>query len=312
MHHIFAITLGLLVPLIGGCCNVLCSGPRRIKYFLDNYPISGMFIVPLMAETLAAEIWREAKRQKRTAILKALLLLSNTLYRLGLDVRRVLLRSVRKNFGGRLKILVSGGGQLSADLHSLFRGLGIALFNGYGITEGGGAVSVGRQHYWRDGSVGVPLRNISVKIADGGEILIYGKNVFLGYYGDPEATAVSFTEEGWFKTGDLGYFDEDGFLFLTGRIKNLIITANGENVSPEGLEEKIIQIPGVKEVLVYQEGNEIIAEIYPDPENPDAAAQIPAAVDELNRKLPLYSQIARTKLRGSEFPKTATMKVKRN
>jgi len=322
LHHIYGVIAALLSPLAGGSCSAVCPSVKRIKHFIEKYPPDCIFGVPMMVDAISAEIWRGAAKQNKTGILKLMLALSNALQKIGIDASGFLLGSVRKNFGGRLRSMVSGGGDLNAKHYRLFRGIGVNLLNGYGITECSAIVAVNRNHHWRDGSVGLPLRGVEVRIARDaagkkspggacGEIQVRGQNVFHGYYKDEQATREAFTDDGWFKTGDLGYFNEDGFLFLTGRIKNLIITANGENVSPEGLEEKLYAIPGAAEVLVYQEGGLITAEIYPDPEDAGAAERIPGAVEEINHRLPLYAQIARTKLRDEEFPKTATMKIQR-
>jgi long-chain acyl-CoA synthetase len=145
-----------------------------------------------------------------------------------------------------------------------------------------------------------------------GEIYVRGTNVMMGYYDDPEATAEAFDGD-WFKTGDFGYMDEDGFLFFRGRKKNLIVLGNGKNISPEELEDKLSTIPYVTEVLVYEENRRIAAEFYLNTsEYPDAASRLRADVDEVNRHMPLYKQIATIKTRDTEFPKTTTLKIRRD
>ncbi|MDR1805502.1 MAG: AMP-binding protein [Clostridium sp.] len=311
LHHVYGLSAAVLAPMIGGSCSAICPSVKYVKRFLSEYPPDCVFGVPMLVESVGAEIWRAAARQGRTGQLKAMLALVNALQGLGLDFSKRLMATVRKGFGGRLKTLVSGGGELSPRYYKLFRGLGVNLLNGYGITECGPIVAINRNFYHRDGSVGLPLCNTKVRIADDGEIQVRGESVFLGYYNDEEATKRAFTQDGWFKTGDIGRFDGDGFLYVTGRIKNLIVTTNGENVSPEELENRLGEIEGVAEVLVYQQENEIVAEIYPEPGFADAQRKINAAVDELNRYLPLYSQIARVKLRDTQFPRTTSMKIMR-
>ena len=194
--------------------------------------------------------------------------------------------------------------------------LGIQIINGYGITECSPVVAVNRNRDFRFGSVGKPLPCNEVMIHDPdengvGEIYVSGSNVMLGYYDDPEATAEAF-DGPWFKTGDYGRMDKDGFLHITGRKKNLIILANGKNVSPEELEQKLGRIEYVKEVAVYEENRDITAEFYLDEEGcPDARERIDAEVKAFNAGMPAYKTIQRVKLRGEPFEKTTTMKIKR-
>ena len=144
-----------------------------------------------------------------------------------------------------------------------------------------------------------------------GEIYAKGTNVMIGYYNEPEATADAFDGE-WFKTGDYGYMDEDGFLFLRGRKKNLIILSNGKNVSPEEIEDKLMSVDYIKEVVVYEEDGAITAEFYLDTtETPDARDRLKKDVRAINMQLPAYKQVTRTKIRDTEFPKTTTLKIKR-
>ena len=194
---------------------------------------------------------------------------------------------------------------------------GIQIINGYGITECSPAVTCNRLDKFKFGSAGVPLPCNEIKInnpdEDGvGEIYVRGTNVMMGYYDDPEATAEAFDGD-WFKTGDYGYIDEDGFLFFKGRKKNLIVLSNGKNVSPEEIEDKLSVIDYVKEVVVYDENGYITAEFFLDTvSTPDAKERIKKDVNEINKKMPMYKQVARVKTRDSEFPKTTTLKILRN
>ena len=172
-------------------------------------------------------------------------------------------------------------------------------------------MSTNRNFYHRDGSVGQILQRCQVRIQNG-EIQVQGKNVMLGYYQDEAATQDVF-EGNWFRTGDLGYVDADGFLFVTGRVKNLIILSNGENVSPEELENLLLGYELIKEVLVYAENEVITAEIFPNSEAnfEDLQNKLQDIIDVCNRKLPAYKRIQRLKIRQTEFPKTTTQKIKR-
>ena len=244
--------------------------------------------------------------------------LSNALLKVGIDQRRKLFQSVLSKFGGNLEYIICGGAALDARYVKEFRSLGVEILNGYGITECSPVLSVNRNHYHRDGSVGQVLPGVSIRIANVdehgiGEIQVRGDNVMMGYYHDEASTEEAF-EDGWYRTGDLGYLDEDGFLFITGRKKNLIILANGENVSPEELEQLILRIPEVAEVVAYEEDKAITAEIFPDEtelSEAEARKAIEEGVKQLNSELPNFKKIHKIKFRTSEFEKTATRKIKR-
>ena len=178
-------------------------------------------------------------------------------------------------------------------------------------------VSVNRRQDNRIGSVGMPLDCCQARIAapdkNGiGEIQINGNNVMRGYYGDAQETREAFTEDGWLKTGDLGYQDKNQYLYVTGRIKHLIILSNGKNVSPEELEEKVKMIPGVTETAVYAKHDQIIAEVYAENSEPQIEDAIRVAIHEINRGLPMYKHIGQIKFRDTEFQKTTTMKIKKH
>ena len=183
--------------------------------------------------------------------------------------------------------------------------------NGYGITECAPIVAVNRNKFNVLGSVGLPLCCNEVKIADDGEILVKGDNVMLGYYHNEEETKKVFSD-GWFKTGDIGCIDKYGALHITGRIKNLIILANGENIPAESIEEQIYTIPYVKEVICYGKNNVIVAEVYLDEEVADAKERINDDIQIANQRLPQIQNIGKVVVRDTEFPKTTTKKIKRN
>lgn len=228
-----------------------------------------------------------------------------------LDIRKTLFRSVLSAFGGELEYIICGGATLQEKYVKEFRSMGIEVLNGYGITECSPVVATNRNFYHRDGSVGQILKDCQVRIQNG-EIQVQGKNVMLGYYEDEAATQDAF-EGNWYRTGDLGHIDTDGFLFITGRAKNLIILSNGENVSPEELENLLLNHELVKEALVYAENEVITAEIFPNPEADlgGVQKQLQDIVDACNRRLPVYKRIQRLKVRQTEFPKTTIQKIKR-
>ena len=196
--------------------------------------------------------------------------------------------------------------------------LGIPIFGAYGTTECSPAVTMSTFSHHKTGSCGKPMLCCEVKInnpdEDGvGEIYVKGENVFIGYYEDPEATASVFDGE-WFKTGDFGYFDEEGYLFFVGRKKNLIVLSNGKNVAPEEIEDKLkVEIEYIHEVMVYEDDQDVLAaEFFLNTEEfPDARERLDADIKRVNQLLPVYKRIRKTVVRDTEFEKTTTLKIKR-
>jgi long-chain acyl-CoA synthetase len=213
-------------------------------------------------------------------------------------------------------MIICGGASLDPKYEEGMRDFGIDVFNGYGLTECSPAITCNRPGKFKPGTVGTPIGCCEVKInepdEDGvGEIYVKGTNVMVGYYGEPEATAEAFDGE-WFKTGDYGKIDDEGFLYMVGRKKNLIVLSNGKNVSPEELEDKLMLIEYVSEVLVYEEDRKIVAEFFlNEKEYPDARERIQADVNDFNRKMPLFKNIGKVKVRDEEFPRTTTLKIVR-
>lgn len=304
LHHTFAFTAGVLAMLV---YHVPISISRSLRTFTADMKLfhpQNIFLVPLYVETMYKIIWKTAKDQGKDQILRGMIIISNFLRRFGIDVRRKLFKSILDNFGGNLSLLVSGGAAIRQEYINGMADIGILVLNGYGITECAPVVAVNRNRYFKPDSIGLSLPCNEVKILDG-EICVQGKNVMLGYYQD-EASTEQVMTNGWFRTGDLGYIDEDEFIYITGRKKNLIILENGENVSPEELEERLSEIPDVLEVVVSAKEGVITAEIYT--ERPEG---IQERVMALNKSLPSYKHIQRVNFRDCEFDKTTTKKIKR-
>jgi len=315
LHHSFGF-ICVPVMLLKNCEICLNSSLKRLPTDLKQFRPQLLVVVPLFVETFYRQVWDMARTRGKAGLLRVLVAVSNGLLRFGIDLRRHLFKSVLVGFGGNLKTVVSGGAPLDEQYIQGFRHFGVELVSGYGITECSPIVSANRNYHFRNGSVGRPLPGIEVKIlnpnADGtGEIAVKGDAVMLGYYNDDQATREAF-DGGWFKTGDTGHVDADGFLYVTGRKKNLIILSNGKNVAAEELEAAIHRaIPYVLETVVYAEDNAITAEVYLDPDVPGAASRLPADIVALNRVLTSYKNIGRTVVRDTEFPKTTTKKIKR-
>ena len=309
LSHTFEMMTCIATALHCGGTLYINESVRTVKKNLHEKHPSVLVVVPLVLQTLYKEIITTAKRQGKLEKLRRAMRINEGMQRLGLDLSEKFFREVREPLGGALRTIICGGAALDPELVRFFRVLGIEVLHGYGITECSPVVSVNRPGKVVVGSVGVALPCCDVSIIDR-EICVRGDSVSPGYYNDPEATAESF-RDGWFHTGDLGRIDDEGNLFFEGRIKNLIILANGENVSPEELEEKLYQADGILDAVVYEKNGRITAELYVDRELiPDVSAAW-KIISPINRANASYKQIADIVLRDTAFEKTVTKKIKR-
>ena len=317
LHHTLSWVSALYATYIVTEWGYLCDSLKDIQKDIVKIKPYNFTGVPLVVETIYDKVWKTARKMGKEDLLKKGLKISNFLMKFGIDIRRKIFKMVIDNLGGNLDMVICGGAYLDPKYEKGLYDLGIDVFNGYGLTECSPVITCNHPAKFKFGSVGTPLDCCEIKIHEPdengvGEIYVKGKNVMVGYYKDPEATADAFDGE-WFKTGDYGRIDKDGFLFMVGRKKNLICLSNGKNVSPEELEEKLMTaIPYIKEVLVYEEDKRIYAEFLLNVEDyPDAKDRIKADVNEFNKKMPLFKQIAKVRTRDDEFPKTTTLKIVR-
>ena len=327
-HHTYEAVCGILVSLHHHstiCVNdSLRHVAENMKFFKPDY----ILLVPLFVENLYKKIMSGIEAKGKAKAFEKLIKTSNAMRKVGIDMRKTLFKSVHDVFGGEIIKLVCCGAPIRPELAGFFDAVGINLINGYGITECSPLVSVNRDYYSDYRSVGVTLPCCEVKIdepnEDGeGEICVKGDVVMMGYYKKPEATAEVLSEDGWFRTGDYGRFNDEGQLFITGRKKNLIVLKNGKNVYPEEIEGYLQNIPYVSEVVVYAVRNEsgeetaLCAEIYPNEELlagksvEERNTMIKNAVEELNKTLPSYKKVLKIKLRSTEFEKTTSKKIRR-
>lgn len=317
LHHTLSWVSGLYATYIVSEWGYLCDGINHIQQEIKKFQPYNFTGVPLVVETVYDRIWKTARKMGKEELLKKGLKISNFLMKLGIDKRRKIFQMVHDNLGGNLDMIICGGAYLDPKYEKGLYDLGIDVFNGYGLTECSPVITCNHPAKFKFGSVGTPLDCNEIKIVnpdeDGvGEIYVRGDNVMVGYYNDPEATAEAFDGD-WFKTGDFGRVDKDGFLFMVGRKKNLIILSNGKNVSPEEIEEKVMStIPYVKEILVYQEGDKILGEMFLNEEDyPDARDKVDADIKAVNAEMPAFKRITKITIRDTEFPKTTTMKIAR-
>jgi len=329
LHHTFG-SVGLTYFLCCGATNMFCDGLRYVQKNLKEYKITTFVCVPLLLEVMYRNIWRGVEKQGKTKLVKNALKISEGLLKTGIDVRRKLFKSILAELGGELRFIISGASAISREVAKGFNDFGILTVQGYGLTETSPVLTAENPENIRYGSVGKAFPSVEITIEnpgeDGiGEICAKGGNVMLGYYEMPEETE-AVLKDGVFHTGDLGKMDEDGFLFITGRKKNVIVLKSGKNIYPEELEEILSKLPFVSEVMVYGKKKEddllvsakivyskdYFREHMPDKTEQDFAAFMKSEVAKVNETLPGYKHIKHLTFQTQPFIKTSTAKVKRH
>ena len=328
-HHTFGSTVNYVGHYAQGCEIYITSGIKYLLNELKEQQPTHLVLVPLFVETLYRRIWATAEKTGADKKLKMGMKVSKALRAIGIDKRRSLFAQVHETFGGKLEMIICGGAALNQDIIDFFDAIGITVLNGYGITECAPLVSCNRNEWQKNGSVGLPIIGEEVRIyepdANGeGEICVKGPNVMMGYYEEPEATAAVIDADGFFHTGDYGKLDDEGWLYITGRKKNLIIFSNGKNVYPEEIETEISRIRGVLEVVVYAGESKsnpdkevIVAEIFPDYEQlkADGVVDVKEYFDEhvkvANTHMAPYKKVGLVKIRKEEFIKNTSRKITR-
>ena len=330
-HHTYGSSVSIFGQNSIGSNIYISSGIRYVSKELKDEKPGHICAVPLYLETFYRKLTAGIKDSGKEGLVRFLMKLSNGLRKIGIDLRKAFFqKSVLASFGGNLNMLISGGAPINQEIIDTFDALGITVLNGYGITECAPLIAVNHNRFIVDGSVGPVLNIDTIKINDPnedgeGEIYVKGPNVMLGYYKDEETTRDAFDEEGYFKTGDYGKYDEKTrVLSITGRKKNLIILSNGKNVYPEEIESDLIATPGLLEIVVYEGKskrgdmyNAIVAEIYPDYDFmkkngiEDVKKYFQESVDKYNKTAVPYKKIAVLKVREEEFPKNTLRKILR-
>ena len=337
LHHTYECTCGFLMPLYKGAAIAYCEGLKYIVKNLQEVKPTMILAVPLILESLYKNIMKNIRKSGKEGLVKKVMTANKVTSKVGLDLNRKLLKDIYAVFGGRMRVLISGGAAIDPAILQFFNDLGFIAVQGYGLTECApmAALNPDRHKEMRNASVGHLLPGMEVKIVDKdedgiGEICLKGPNVMLGYYNMPEETA-KVLKDGWFYTGDQGYVDDENFIYITGRKKNVIIAANGKNVFPEELEYLLSKIPYVAESMVWSKTEEgssndtlIAATIKLDMEEVEAVlgkekAEDPAEVeallwkevDQLNETLPLFKKIKKINVRREDFEKTTGKKIKR-
>lgn len=327
-HHTFGST-GLLLFLANGVTNVFCDGLRHIQKNLKEYKVSIFVCVPLLLEAMYKQIQKEIDKTGKREIVEKGLKISNSLLKVGIDIRRKLFKDIIANLGGNLRFIVSGAASIDKKVAEGFNAFGITTIQGYGLTETSPVLIAENKYCIRYGSVGFPLFNVEIKIDEPnemgiGEIIARGPNVMLGYYNNEDATNEVLID-GWFHTGDLGYIDKDGYIFITGRKKNVIVLKNGKNIYPEELEILINNLAYVSESMVFGlpkdddlllsakivYNKDYINEIYPDITEKELYDMIWNDIKKINSGLTNFKHIKNIIITDEPMIKTSTAKIKR-
>ena len=320
LHHTFGM-VALILFLSIGMKNVFCE-KLRVAKALNEYRVTVLVAVPLIIESVYRQIKKEAEKGGKWKILNNLIKVSNVLRKAGIDLRKTFFSLIHSKLGGGLRFIISGGAGISPQLEKWFNDIGILTVNGYGLTETSPVVCAENDTHLRYGSVGIPMNSVEVKIDNPdengiGEIIVKGPNVMLGYYNAPELTN-DVIKDGYFHTGDLGKIDKDGYIYITGRKKDVIVLSNGKNVFPEETEQLISNLPYVLENMVFNECDDLLSvnivydkSYFENMEIDEIREKIEHDVKSINGKLISYKRVKKIYITDEPMIKTSTAKIKR-
>ncbi|MGI6506838.1 MAG: AMP-binding protein [Saccharofermentanales bacterium] len=310
-HHTFGLVAGVIIILFS--TNTVFIN-TQIKFLLNDIKDSSaslICVVPAYLELFQKKIEHSLMLSQSVRKFQIGRRICKIFLAFGIDLRRIIFKKIHSEFGNHYQTFITGGAPIGDATVRFFRDIGFNVFNGYGLTETSPVVAVEYFNATRAISCGKPLSCCTVRIAEDGEIFVKGDNVFLGYYKD-EAQTRAVLNNGEFATGDIGHLDEDGFLFITGRKKNLIVLSNGENVSPEGIEMQLLQEEGVEEVVVVEHENRLVALIFPSDGYRGNEEYFRELCDRYNRQVPPMRRIAEIRLRETAFEKNSSRKILRH
>lgn len=330
IHHTFECTITFLYGIYFGVTVAFCDGLKYIQKNMNEYHVTVFVSVPLVLENIHKKVWKGIEEQGKKPLMKTMVAITKVLSKIKIDIRRKVFKPVLNQFGGKLRVVFVGAAPLDKRIIQGFNDFGVALVQGYGLTETSPVVTAETDKEKRPGSIGLPLCNLEVKIDNPneegiGEITVKGPSVMLGYYENEEATKKAM-HEGWFSTGDYGYIDKKGFVFISGRKNDIIVLKNGKNIYPQELEFLINQLPMVEESMVFARNKnsmdttlcakvvyskESIQELYGEKTPEEIQEIIWQAVKEINKTLPDVKHIKEVITTDEPLTKTTTQKVKR-
>jgi long-chain acyl-CoA synthetase len=332
MHHTYEFTCGILGTMYQGCTVAICEGLKHIVKNMAEAKANLILGVPLVFEKMYQKVWKEAEKTGKAKVMRRAIQVSKAVGASKLKATKKVFKAVHQAMGGDMRLIISGGAAIDPNVIEDFNAMGFTMLQGYGMTECSPIVAVGKDRCSKPASAGLPLGDTLVEIyepdEDGiGEIIYKGSSVMLGYYEDPEETAKTL-KDGWLYSGDYGYVDDDGFVYITGRKKNLIVTKNGKNISPEEVEYYLLKSAFIEEAVVWGKDDEksgdviICADIFPsyfeikdkhgDISEDRIREIMEAEVNAANEQMPSYKRVKRFVVREKEFEKTTTQKIKRH
>lgn len=326
LHHIYGFS-GLLTFLSQGMTNVFCDGLKYITINMKEYGVSVITSVPLLLEAMYKKIMKAINEQGQAGKIEKAMKLCDAADKVGVNLRKKFFKPIIDQMGGRMRFIINGAAAIDPIVQKGLNDFGILTVQGYGLTETSPTIASETYRYLKPGSCGIVMPNVEAKIIDAdengiGELIVRGDNVMLGYYDNPEATA-EVLEDGWFHTGDLAYIDEDGYLFISGRKKNVIVMKNGKNVFPEEIENLINYLPYVSESMVFTRNklNDYVlwAKVVYDKEYlednhmtfKELQEQLDKDMEKINQSMPAYKMVKRYFLSSKPTIKTTTAKTKR-
>ena len=332
LHHVFECTVGFLYPVSIGGCIVFCEGVKHMANNIKDYGITAMISVPAVFDIIYRKVMKEIEKKGKLATLEKGKKISNLLLKVKIDLRKKLFKEVHESLGQKLKLVVTGGAALDPETEKGFNDLGFDVEQGYGLTETSPVIAAETPKCRKLGSIGKKFPSVEVKIdnpdSEGvGELMAKGPSVMLGYYNNEEATKEALEPDGWFHTGDLARIDEEGFIFILGRKKSVIVLNNGKNVFPEEIETLFNKVEGIKESFVYEKkeadgdvkvcaeivyDKDLIKELYNIEGEENIRNFLWEKVKEVNKLMPKYKYVREMVITEEPLIKTTTLKIKRH
>ena len=339
LHHTYESTIGFLLPLANGSSIAVCEGLRYIVPNLQEAKPTAVLTVPLLVESIYKKINETIKKSHKDKLVNSMIHITNGLKSVGIDIKKKVFKEIYDNLGGNIRIIVSAAAPIDKKVGNWLEDIGIVFLQGYGLTETAPISALTPEYKPMCGSAGKAVVQADIKVNNPnengeGEIMIKSPTLMLGYYEDEQATKEVIEPDGYFHSGDIGYIDNEGYIFITGRSKNVIVTQNGKNIYPEEIEMLLEKIPEIKEVMVYgksPEGEEAkrkddkeliitarvildkekIEELHGDISEEEAKKIIWEQIKGVNKKLTSYKAVKALEIKEGEFEKTSTMKIKR-
>ena len=332
LHHVFECTVGFLYPVSIGACICFCEGVKHIADNLKEFKITAFISVPAVFEVMHRKVMKTIEKKGKLDAFNKGIKISQALLKVGIDVRKKVFKEIHDNLGGELRIAVAGGAAFDPEIQKGFNNLGLNVLQGYGLTESSPVIAAETPKEKKIGAIGKKFPSVQVKIENPdeegvGELLAKGPSIMLGYYENEEATKAALDKHGWLHTGDLARIDKDGYIYIAGRKKSVIVLNNGKNVYPEELENLLNKVEGIKESLVYEKkeddgdvkvctkivyDKDLIKDLYNIEGEDNIREFLWNKVKEVNNLMPKYKYIKEMIITEEELVKTTTLKIKRH